>query len=207
MFSRIPFVSARQFKRTASPFDNPLLLCDDSERVASNKVHTIPFARANERIDVVFHAMLNSFNAIFFRDVAPFRRSSPAVCGKNIVWRMTGQAIRNRESIALDPSVLQKLVKELARLHGTHTEAPIPSLLDRKRGALWRDDETQEPKNPAHDLMRLVIAEAPGKRESEVGEPLRSSWRNIPIALNIALNDQRSKRVNAWLRQLTGYDS
>jgi hypothetical protein len=31
----------------------------------------------------------------------------------------------------------------------------------------------QEPKNPAHDLMRLVIAEAPGKRESEVGEPLR----------------------------------
>ena len=31
----------------------------------------------------------------------------------------------------------------------------------------------QEPKNPAHDLVRLVIAEAPGKRESEVGEPLR----------------------------------
>lgn len=70
MFSRIPFVSARQFKRTASPFDNPLLLCDDSERVTSNKVHTIPFARAKQRIDVVFHAMLNSFNAIFFRDVA-----------------------------------------------------------------------------------------------------------------------------------------
>ena len=31
----------------------------------------------------------------------------------------------------------------------------------------------QEPKSPAHDLVRLVIAEAPGKRESEVGEPLR----------------------------------
>ena len=31
----------------------------------------------------------------------------------------------------------------------------------------------QEPKNPAHDLVRLVIAEAPGERESEVGEPLR----------------------------------
>lgn len=31
----------------------------------------------------------------------------------------------------------------------------------------------QEPKNPDHDLVRLVIAEAPGERESEVGEPLR----------------------------------
>ena len=31
----------------------------------------------------------------------------------------------------------------------------------------------QEPKNPDQDLVRLVIAEAPGERESEVGEPLR----------------------------------
>ena len=31
----------------------------------------------------------------------------------------------------------------------------------------------QEPKSPHHDLVRLVIAEAPGERESEVGEPLR----------------------------------
>ena len=100
------------------PLANPLLLCDDSEGVASNKVHTIPFARAKQRIDVLFLAMVNSFNAIFFRDVPLFRlrRPSPAVCGENIVWRTTGQAIRNRESIALNPSVLQKLVKELARL-------------------------------------------------------------------------------------------
>ena len=110
------FVSARQFKRTASPFANPLLPCDDSEGVASNKVHTIPFARAKQRIEVLFLAMLNRFNAIFFRDVASFRRPSPAVCGKNIVWRTTGQAIRNRESIALDSSIIQKIVKELARL-------------------------------------------------------------------------------------------
>ena len=112
------FVSAGQSKRTASPFANPLFLCDDSEGVASNKVHTIPFARAKQRIDVLFLAMVNSFNAIFFRDVPPFRlrRPSPAVCGKNIVWRTTRQAIRNRESIALNSSVLQKLVKELARL-------------------------------------------------------------------------------------------
>src|SRR5690348_16491500 len=98
------FVSAGQFKWTASPFPNPLFLCDDSEGVASNKVHTIPFARAKQRIDVHFLALVNSFNSIFFRDVAPFRlrRPSLAICGKLVVWRTTGQAIRNRESIALN---------------------------------------------------------------------------------------------------------
>src|ERR1035438_4054922 len=112
------FVSARQFKRTASPFDNPLLLCDDSEGVASNKVNTIPFAPPKQRIDVLFLAMLNSFNAIFFRDVAPFRLGRPSfpVCGKNIVRRMTGEAVRNRESIARDSSIHQKPIKDLACL-------------------------------------------------------------------------------------------
>ena len=108
-------MSAGQFKRTASPFANPLFLCDDSEGVASNKVHTIPFARAKQRIDVLFLAMVNSFNAIFFRDVARFDDQALLSVGFFYV-RTTGQAIRNRESIALNSSVLQKLVKELARL-------------------------------------------------------------------------------------------
>ena len=30
----------------------------------------------------------------------------------------------------------------------------------------------QEPKNPAHDLVRLVIAEAPGEKEARLGLPL-----------------------------------
>ena len=72
--------------------------------------HTIPFARPKQRIDVLFLAMVNSLYAIFFRDVAPFRlrRPSLAICGKLVVWRTTGYAICNRESIALNSSVLQK---------------------------------------------------------------------------------------------------
>jgi hypothetical protein len=34
--------------------------------MTSNKVNTIPFATLKQRIDVLFLAVLDSFNAIFF---------------------------------------------------------------------------------------------------------------------------------------------
>ena len=85
------FVSAGQSKRTASPFANPLFLCDDSEGVASNKVHTIPFARAKQRIDVLFLAMVNGFNAVFFWGVAaiPTSTTEPCYLWETLMWRTT----------------------------------------------------------------------------------------------------------------------
>ena len=50
----------------------------------------------------------------------------------------------------------------------------------------------QKPNNPDHDLVRLVIAEAPGERESEVGEPLRGKAGQF--AVDVCLAEVRGRQ-------------